>query len=64
MSNRSEHDDILLNTAVPLKMGDLNTPSVIQFFKKHGGFECYFKTAIERICTTLPQNNGFVFAAA
>jgi hypothetical protein len=46
MSNRSEHGGILLNTAVFLKKGDFNTPSVILFFeKKNGGFDFYFKTA-------------------
>ena len=36
----------LLDTAVSLKKGDFNTPSVSLFFKtENGGFDCYFKTA-------------------
>ena len=34
-------------TAVSLKKGDFNTPSVNPFFNKgNGGFDCYFKTAV------------------
>ena len=38
----------LLDTAVSLKKGDFNTPSVISFFKKRKRrLEiCYFKTAV------------------
>lgn len=55
----------LLDTAVCLKKGDFNTPSVFLFFKKeNGGFDCYFKTAVRlltfiRRIEILPPSNGF-----
>lgn len=57
----------LLDTAVCLKKGDFNTPSVFLFFKKeNGGFDCYFKTAVRlltfiRRIEILPPSNGFFY---
>ena len=44
MSNRSKHGGILLYTAMSLKKGEFNTPTMFYFLKKeNGGFDCYFK---------------------
>ena len=34
VKKQNEHDNTLLDTAVSLKMGDFNTPSVNLFFKR------------------------------
>jgi len=48
MSIEKEHG-VPPDTAISLKMGNFNTPSVIHFFKKeNSGFDFYIKTAIEQ----------------
>ena len=56
----------LQDTAVSLKKGDFNTPSVFSFFKRKRRSEiCYFKTAVRLLVFCLGaqiasrQNNGF-----
>ena len=56
----------LPDTAVSLKKGDFNTPSVFSFFKRKRRSEiCYFKTAVRLLVFCLGaqiasrQNNGF-----
>ena len=46
----------LLDTAISLKKGDFNTPSVNPVLKKeNGGFDCYFKTAAQTAITIYQQ---------
>ena len=57
----------LLDTAISLKKGNFNTPSVFLLLKKeNSGFDCYFKTAVRSLIfcwrmKTLPPNNGFFY---
>ncbi len=52
----------LLDTAVSLKKGDFNTPSVFLFYKKeNGGFDCYFKTAAIQIGRVLADKQRFFY---
>lgn len=59
IKKQNEHNDPSLETAVSLKKGDFNTPSVFPFLKRKRRLEiCYFKTAARLLYFVLTHGNS------